>query len=164
MRPMPPMQKSLSRTVKQFRVKHKWKDEWLAVGTSKLRSLKSSIDVWPSICDRDPKISCILTRLRIWHTRLTDQHLMENRPPLYCTDCLVPLTVRHFLAVRRWLFPRTIGEDVDQTLQTMLSENLGDFWSSLAYAISAGNWNDWYSILRWFCYLMCSKYLVYNAI
>ena len=117
--------------IKQFRVKHKWKGEWLAVGTSKLRSLESSIDVWPSICYRDRKISCILTRLRIWHTRLTHQHLMENRPPPYCTDCLVPLTVRHFLAVRHRLLPRIIGEDVDQTLQTMLSENLGEIFDPL---------------------------------
>ena len=71
----------------QFRVKHKWNDECLAVGTNKLRSLKSSIDVRPSSCDRDRKISSILTRLRIGHTRLTHQHLMENRPPPYCTDC-----------------------------------------------------------------------------
>ena len=114
------------------RVKHKWKDEWLAIGTNKLRSLKSSVDVWPSSCDRYRKVSCILTRLRIGHTRLTHQHLMENRPPPYCTDCLVLLTVRHFLAecpsyedARYCIFPQTIGRDVDQTLQMMLSENLG---------------------------------------
>ena len=117
------------------RVKHKWKDEWLAIGTNKLRSLKSSVDVWPSSCDRDRKVSCILTRLRIGHTRLTHQHLMENRPPPYCTDCLVPLTVRHFLAecpsfadVRYRIFPQTIGRDVDQTLQLMLSENHGEIY------------------------------------
>ena len=117
------------------RVKHKWKDEWLAIGTNKLRSLKSSVDVWPYSCDRDCKVSCILTRLRIGHTRLTNQHLMESRPPPDCTDCLVPLTVRHFLAecpsfayVRYLIFPQTIGRDVDQTLQLMLSESHGEIY------------------------------------
>ena len=81
----------------QFRLKHK-KNEWLTVGTNRLTSIKSSVDVWPSSCDRDCKISTILTRLRIGHTRLTHQHLTENRPPPYYTDCLVPLTEQQFLA------------------------------------------------------------------
>ena len=85
-------------------VKHKWKDEWLAIGTNKLRSLKSSVDVWPSSCDRDRKVSCILTRLRIGHTRLTHQHLMKNRPPPYCTDCTVLHTVLIVLySILYWL-------------------------------------------------------------
>ena len=126
----------------QSRVKRKWKDEWLAIGTNKLIILKSSVDVWPSSCDRDRKVSCILTRLRIGYTRLTHQHLMENKPPPYCTDCLVPLTVRHFLAecpsfadVWHRIFPQTIGQDVDQTLQLMLSENLGEIYDP--------RWLDW---------------------
>ena len=58
---------------------------------------------------------------------------MENRPPPYYTDCLVPLTVRQSLAecpsfadVRHRLLPQTIGRDMDQTLQTMFSENFGE--------------------------------------
>ena len=54
---------------------------------------------------------------------------MENRPPPYCTDCLVPLNVRHFLAdVRYRILPQTIAQDVDQTLQLMLSENHGEIY------------------------------------
>ena len=142
----------------QSRVNHKWKDDWLAIGTNKLRSLKSSIDVWPSSCDRDRKISCILTRLRIGHTILT-QHLMENRPPPYCTDCLVPLKLpRDYLRGKIIAFSR-LSRHFDLECATLsywgapplrvrctddaLWESWRDLWSSLAYAISAGNGNDW---------------------
>ena len=39
----------------------------------------------------------VLCRLRIGHTRLTHGFLMEAKPPPFCDDCLVPLTVKHLL-------------------------------------------------------------------
>ena len=38
-----------------------------------------------------------LCRLRIGHTRLTHGFLMSGDRQPYCDDCLVPLTVKHFV-------------------------------------------------------------------
>ena len=79
-------------------VRQTWSEEWQNVEHNKLRLLKDSVEVWPSSNCSDRKVSMILTRLRIGHTRATHQYLMERLPQPYCEDCLVPLTVKHFLA------------------------------------------------------------------
>ena len=84
-------------------VRDKWQQEWSQVtGTNgrpnKLRVLKDSVMPWPSSCSKNRRHEVILARLRIGHTKLTHGYLMDGRPPSYCQDCLVPLTVKHLLA------------------------------------------------------------------
>ena len=60
---------------------------------------------------------------------------MENRPPQYCEDCIVPLTVKHLLAecpshsdIRMRLYPQAEDEDGDGIMKIMLAEKPdGDF-------------------------------------
>lgn len=111
------------------RVNEQWNERWRAVTGNKLREIKDSVKVWSSSTQPTRKASIILTRIRIGHTKITHQFLMEKRHQPYCGDCLVPLTVRHFLAEcptfadeRRLLFPRARNLNTEQTMRMMLSE------------------------------------------
>lgn len=73
-----------------------WQEEWTAVTDNKLRTIKGVVHPWHSSL-KSRRMEIILTRLRIGHTLLTHGHLMERRPPPFCDDCLVPLTVAHLL-------------------------------------------------------------------
>jgi len=77
----------------------RWQQEWANTNpVNKLRSFRNNIDIWPSSNQRVRRNEVILTRLRLGHTRLTHGHLMRGEPiPAYCMNCLVPLTVSHFL-------------------------------------------------------------------
>lgn len=79
--------------------KRLWSLEWFSQPrTNKLRSFKSSTSPschHPTSADRYWERT--LCRLRIGHSRLTHQYLMDQSPLPYCLDCLVPLTVFHFL-------------------------------------------------------------------
>ena len=75
-----------------------WNDEWTNTPlTNKLRSVKDSTSVWQSSNNKNRRYEVVLARLRIGHTLATHQYLVENRPPPYCGDCVVPLTVKHIL-------------------------------------------------------------------
>lgn len=108
-----------------------WQIAWTGIQNNKLRELKDSVKPWPSSRQINRHHEVVLCRLRIGHTLLTHGHLMERRPPPFCTDCVVPLTVKHILAecpthnnIRRRLFPdaRQLG-DHSQVLRSILSEN-----------------------------------------
>ena len=103
---------------------------------NKLRHIKDNVDVW-STDPNNRKYSIIITRLRIGHTRLTHQYLMEGREQPYCDDCLVPQTVKHFLAEcpshsdsRELFYPRTHGMSVEETLREMLAQQSSGHFES----------------------------------
>ena len=73
-----------------------WQAEWHATVNNKLRAVLPTIP--PRYINPYPRLWMMkLTRLRIGHTRLTHEHLITGRPPPYCDDCIVPLTVEHIL-------------------------------------------------------------------
>ena len=78
-------------------LRDRWQDSWYNVAGNKLRSIKSSVSVWNTSCRRDRHLEVVLARLRIGHTKLTHQHLMNGDPLPYCDGCIVPLTVHHIL-------------------------------------------------------------------
>ena len=118
------------------RIKQLWEIEWNEVNHNKLRQVKDNVEVWKA----DPnsrKNSIIITRLRIGHTRLTHQYLMEGREQPYCEDCLVPLTVKHFVAEcpshsdsRELFYPRTRGMSVEETLREILMQQSSGHFDS----------------------------------
>ena len=97
------------------KLKEAWAEEWTMVEGNKLRSIKDSVQPWPSSQRRSRKEEVLLSRLCIGHTHLTHHHLMEGRPAPYCEDCLVPTSVMHVLAecpslsdIRQRLYPNTV--------------------------------------------------------
>ena len=61
-------------------------------------SIKDNVKSWPSSKNKQRKIEIIMTRIRIYHTRLAHGHFMEGRPAPYCGGCIVSLTVEHIIA------------------------------------------------------------------
>ena len=70
------------------------KCEWQQVERNKGRC----IDEWKSSVQRKRNEFIILTRLRLGHTKLTHQYLMERRNQPYCDDYILPLSVKHIIA------------------------------------------------------------------
>ena len=111
------------------RMKEKWTEEWRRVEHNKLRELKDSIEMWPSSNNKIRKQSIIITRLRIGHTKVTHQFLMEGGVQPYCSDCIVPLTVKHLIAecptfsdIRNRIYPQAENQPTNQTIRIILSE------------------------------------------
>ena len=78
-------------------VRGKWQSRFDSLPANKLRTIKPElIPVFPQ-CSRDVRLQRVVTRLRIGHTRLTHGHLLAGDPMPLCTDCRIPLTVRHLL-------------------------------------------------------------------
>ena len=109
-------------------IRTKWQDEWTLVINNKLRSIRASVSPWQSSAQDQVSRERLLTRLRIGPTFLTHGYLMEQRPPPFCDDCIVPLTVRHILAecptyngMRRAHFPNIDG-DYDEAMRVILAE------------------------------------------
>ena len=77
-------------------VRASWQTEWSSLQRNKLREVLPVIS--SKYINPHPRSwSVKLTRLRIGHTRITHGYLMTQDPQPYCPDCIVPLTVKHFL-------------------------------------------------------------------
>ena len=73
-----------------------WGGEWRRSVHNKLREILPNIP--GKYVNHHPRSwSVKLTRLRVGHCRATHGYLMNQDPPPYCMDCIVPLTVRHIL-------------------------------------------------------------------
>ena len=80
-------------------LKSKWNEEWSNITGNKLRIIKNHINPPSEPIHPNRRYSIILTRLRIGHSLLTHQHLMERRPAPMCIFCdLCTMTIRHILA------------------------------------------------------------------
>ena len=115
-------------------VKDLWAAQWQRVDHNKLRQLKDTIVPWQPLNNR--KQSIILTRLRIGHTKLTHQYLMEQQHQPYCEDCIVYLTVKHLLAecpshsdLRLQLYPESQNLSPEDTMRLMLAERQEEYFN-----------------------------------
>ena len=64
----------------------------------KLRYLKNSVVAWKCSDQRVRLNKVVLARLRIGHKLKTNQYLKELRTAPFCLECVVPMTVKHFIA------------------------------------------------------------------
>ena len=123
------------------KIRESWNLEWQNIAGNKLRDIKDSIYPWKSSNQKTRKQSIILTRLRIGHTKLTHQYLMEKTHQPYCQSCIVPLSIRHILSEcpsltdqRIAIYPETMGMGASSIMKTILSDS-GDFDSSKLVAL-----------------------------
>ena len=77
-------------------IKDVWQQRWDNIGVNKMKEITDLVNPWQYI-DLPRKQEIMLCRLRIGHTRITHSYLMAGEYQPHCCDCLVPLTVRHFL-------------------------------------------------------------------
>ena len=84
------------KSLAKHRIKQSWLSIWHSLPDNKLRAIiPAPLQVLGHVSSREWAVK--LTRLRIGHSHLTHGFLMEQGPPPYCDDCIVPLTVRHLL-------------------------------------------------------------------
>ena len=76
---------------------NKWNTAWRNINRNKLRHVKDNTKLWTTSSRQIRHQEVVLTRLRIGHTRITHNHLLNGSPPRYCEECLVPLSVKHIL-------------------------------------------------------------------
>ena len=73
-----------------------WQFSWDLEGQNKMREVADHLHPW-TYYPMPRRRETALCRLRIGHTRLTHGYLMCQDPQPHCSDCIVPLTVRHIL-------------------------------------------------------------------
>ena len=81
-------------------IKKKWQARWSAPdlpNNKKYRNIRKSIDHWPSSFQKERRYEIALTRLRIGHTRLTHQYILEGSDAPTCVQCDELLSVEHIL-------------------------------------------------------------------
>ncbi len=86
---------------------------------------------WMYVHVQERRLETALARLWTNHTRLTHGYLMSRKTKPFCNDCLVLLTVRHFLVVcpsllelrERYLF-RCCNEDGAFRVSMMILEEV----------------------------------------
>ena len=89
----------MRRTIKSY-ILQKWQERWsspLLTNNKKYKEIRDSIEIWHSAFNSSRKTEIVLTRLRIGHTRLTHQFILEGGDPPVCDDCAITLSVKHIL-------------------------------------------------------------------
>ena len=83
----------------------KWQAEWDSCASSKLRSIKPTLEPWQSCLQGNRLQEVVLCRLRIGHTYSTHSYLLSGGEQPLCSRCSVPLTVAHLLLLCSHLEP-----------------------------------------------------------
>ena len=81
------------------RSKERWKEEWCAipVNANKLRNIKDNLTPYKYCYFKNRFWERTLCRLRIGHTHLTHQYLINRGDRPICETCLVHLTIHHII-------------------------------------------------------------------
>ena len=123
-------------------IRGKWQERWssaLLTTNKKLKGIRPHVNYWQSSFQKDRRMEVVLGRLRIGHSRLTHNYLLEGGDAPVCDHCGGILSVEHILvlcpshdAVRRkhGLFrkqlPQILGDEVDLN-------NLAKFLKEIGY-------------------------------
>ena len=77
--------------------KKNWQDSWDLQIHNKLHEIHSLVFKTPCSYGLTRKEQVILTRCRIWHSRLTHSYLLYNEEPPECITCNSNYTLKHVL-------------------------------------------------------------------
>ena len=81
-------------------IREKWQARWsdpLMNNNKKYKAIRQSVDRWHSSHNSNRKVEVVLSRLRIGHTRLTHQYILEGGGAPVCARCDSILSVEHIL-------------------------------------------------------------------
>lgn len=103
---------------------NRWQALWSTTRDNKLREVKPSVRPFTSAFIGNRKDDIVLARLRIGHTKITHQYLMEKEQPPRCQHCNAPLSVKHFMTDCPVLEEERDRADISTNLQDVLEDNL----------------------------------------
>ena len=81
-------------------VLRKWQERWASpslANNKKYKSIRDSIEPWPSSFNSNRRVEVILSRLRIGHSRLTHGFILAGSSAPECAHCDRFLSVEHIL-------------------------------------------------------------------
>ena len=88
----------MKRPIRSY-ILRKWQDRWsspLLPNNKKYKKIRNSTEFWPSSFNRDRRTEIVLTRLRIGHTKLTHNFILEGGSAPVCA-CAEILSIEHIL-------------------------------------------------------------------
>ena len=115
----------LKRVIHSY-IKKKWQNHWSSpelANNRKYKKIRESVDHWSSGYQKIRKTEVVLSRLRIGHTHITHQFLLEGGSAPECARCDEVLSVEHIL-VRCQIYNATRRKY--GLLGKSISEILGD--------------------------------------
>lgn len=119
-----------SRSIKT-KLRLKWEEVWLNNQQPFLRRIKNTTLPWKDNANRENQ-RC-LTRLRIGHTKLTHNFLIERKEPPVCETCNENITVEHLLLnCRKYNLIRDQIK-LSDSIRTILSEDVAEEEKVLAF-------------------------------
>ena len=112
-------------------IRNRWQTKWTnAPQPIKLRKVKPQLRRWSSSYNKTRYKEVLLARLRIGHTRLTHEYLMNKEQQPICGECNSPLTVEHLMvhcpkyrAQRGECFPNLYKYPINQRIVNILAED-----------------------------------------
>ena len=83
----------------KYSLVNRWQILWDNETENKLKQIKPDVRFWQSSLQKERRMSVILSRLRIGHTKLTHGFLMNtpHDPVPTCRECNTVVTVKHIL-------------------------------------------------------------------
>lgn len=112
------------KTVIKNQIILQWQALWSATRDNKLREVKPSVKPYSSAFIGNRKDDVVLARIRIGHTKITHQYLMNKEPPPNCQFCNALLTVRHLVTDCPVLDEEGQKLNISTSLQNVLEDNL----------------------------------------
>ena len=89
----------MKRSIKLY-ILQKWQERWaspLLLNNKKYKSIRSTIEPWHSSFNPNRRVEVILSRMRIGHTRLTHNFILEGSSAPMCAHCDDSLSIEHIL-------------------------------------------------------------------
>ena len=124
----------------------RWANEWMQIESNKLRQIKDTVRPWQTSSHADRRTEVTICRIRIGHTRLTHQFLLEGGERPLCEDCFVYLTIYHLIIecpnynnIRQRTF-NSLGGEI--TLRNLLKDNPATIRKTLAFLQDIGILNQ----------------------
>nr|CAH7746851.1 unnamed protein product [Callosobruchus chinensis] len=104
---------------------------WDLLDDSKLSEIKEVFFKRENLRDIPRKRLCIMTRLRIGHTKLTHEYLLKHEDQPYCTNCNTAISIKHiFTTCKKYENERKIYNitgNLKDTLQYKNIDNIINF-------------------------------------
>ena len=106
----------------------KWQERWespLLANNKKYKAIRSDTQPWPSSFNSNRRVEVILSRLRIGHTRVTHNFILDGSSAPECAHCDRLLSVEHILVHCSRFSPQRLRYHLDgKSLREILDDDV----------------------------------------